>query len=49
MEMTTDHLFQIIGVKEAELIGLRMELARLRAKYEPPAPQNVVPIKEAQE
>lgn len=48
MEMNSDHLFQIIGVKEAELVMLRIEVTRLTQKYEPkPVPDNVQPIKEA--
>lgn len=39
MEMTTDHLFQIIGVKEAELIGLRMELAEARKRIKELEPE----------
>lgn len=42
---TQDQIAAIIGTKELELIALRLEIGRLRAKYEP-AP-NVVPIKES--
>ena len=48
MNFTEDQIAAIIGSKELELIALRMEVARLRQKYEP-MPANVQPIKEAAE
>ena len=37
---TMDQITAIIGTKELELIALRLEIGRLRAKYEPaPAPE----------
>lgn len=35
MEFTQDQIAAIIGTKELELITLRMEVVRLRQKYEP--------------
>lgn len=46
MEFNSDQIAAIIGSKELELVALRMEVARLRQKYEP-LPANVQPIKEA--
>ena len=46
MELNQDQIAAIIGAKEMEIIALRMEVNRLRQKYEP-QPQNVVPINEA--
>ena len=46
MEFTQDQIAAILGTKELEIISLRLEVARLRQKYEP-APANVTPIKEA--
>ena len=46
MNFTEDQIAAIIGSKELELIALRMEVARLRQKYEP-MPATVQPIKEA--
>ena len=48
MNLTQDQIAAIIGAKELELIALRMEVARLLAKYEP-MPATVQPIKEAAE
>jgi hypothetical protein len=45
MEFNSDQIAAIIGTKELEIISLRMEVARMRQKYEP-QPANVQPIKE---
>ena len=45
MELNQDQIAAIIGAKEMEIIALRMEVNRLRQKYEPaPVPDNVQPI-----
>ena len=45
MTFTEDQIAAIIGSKELELVALRMEVARLRQKYEQ-LPSNVQPINE---
>ena len=44
MEWTQDQIAAVIGSKELEIISLRMEIARMKQKYEP-LPANVEPIK----
>ena len=36
---TMDQITSIIGTKELELIALRLEIGRLKAKYEPQEPR----------
>ena len=48
MEWTQDQIAAVVGSQQLEIISLRMEVARLRAKYEP-QPANVVPTTEAKD
>lgn len=44
MEFTHDQIAAIVGSQQLEIISLRMEVTRLKQKYEP-LPANVEPIK----